>query len=320
MVVNDWLKVAQSPYFYEVFKGFIFYFHQPMEKSTYYSKIIAGTMTWGSWGKQLTTEEMIDLMQHCLDIGISTFDHADIYGDYTNEIEFGKALSQSKIDRTSIQLINKCGIQHTGKTRGNKIKHYNYSKQYIIWSAEQSLQKLNTDYLDLFLLHRPSPLIQPEEVAEAIGQLRKDGKIKDFGVSNFTPSQIALLETAIPVMGNQVEFSLTANGVMYDGALDDIMAKKRFGMAWSPLGSFFRENGEQTQRIKKVLEQFTSKYGADESQLLLAWMMHHPAKIHPVVGTSNPSRLKDAFAATNIKLELEDWFELLEASQGHVVP
>lgn len=291
-----------------------------MEKTSNYSKIIAGTMTWGSWGKQLSTKEMIQLMQHCLDIGISTFDHADIYGDYTNEIEFGNAFSQSNIDRASIQLISKCGIQHTGKTRSNKIKHYNYSKEYIIWSAEQSLQKLKTEYLDLFLLHRPSPLIQPEEVAEAIAQLRKDGKIRDFGVSNFTPSQIALLETAIPVMGNQVEFSLTADTVMYDGTLDDILANKRFGMAWSPLGSFFGEQGEQAQRIKKVFAEFQEKYGADESQLLLAWLMHHPAMIHPVVGTSNPKRLKNSMDATSITLELEDWFELLAASQGHVVP
>ena len=291
-----------------------------MEKTTNYSKIIAGTMTWGSWGKQLSTKEMIDLMQHCIDIGISTFDHADIYGDYTNEIEFGTALSQSEIDRASIQLISKCGIQHTGKTRGNKIKHYNYSKEYIIWSAEQSLQKLKTDYLDLFLLHRPSPLLQPEEVAEAIAQLRKDGKIRDFGVSNFTPSQIALLETAIPVMGNQVEFSLTADTVMYDGTFDDILANKRFGMAWSPLGDYFREDGERTKRIKKVLVDFQRKYKADESQLLLAWLLKHPAMIHPVVGTTNPKRLKDSIEATSIKLELEDWFELLAASQGHVVP
>ena len=291
-----------------------------MEKTTNYSKIIAGTMTWGSWGKQLSTKEMIDLMQHCIDIGISTFDHADIYGDYTNEIEFGTALSQSKIDRASIQLISKCGIQHTGKTRGNKIKHYNYSKEYIIWSAEQSLQKLKTDYLDLFLLHRPSPLMQPEEVAEAIAQLRKDGKIRDFGVSNFNPSQIALMETAIPVMGNQIEFSLTADAVMYDGTLDDILANKRFGMAWSPLGDYFREDGERTKRIKKVLADFQRKYVADESQLLLAWLLQHPAMIHPVVGTTNPKRLKDSVEATSIKLELEDWFELLAASQGHVVP
>ncbi len=291
-----------------------------MEKSTNYSKIIAGTMTWGSWGKQLSTKEMIDLMQHCIDSGISTFDHADIYGDYTNEIEFGTALSQSKIDRASIQLISKCGIQHTGKTRSNKIKHYNYSKEYIIWSAEQTLQKLKTDYLDLFLLHRPSPLMQPEEVAEAIAQLRKGGKIRDFGVSNFTPSQIALLETAIPVMGNQVEFSLTSDAVMYDGTLDDILANRRFGMAWSPLGDYFKQDGERTKRIKKVLEDFQRKYVADESQLLLAWLAHHPALIHPVVGTTNPKRLKDSVEASSIKLELEDWFELLAASQGHVVP
>ena len=121
-------------------------------------------------------------------------------------------------------------------------------------------------------------------------------------------------------MGNQVEFSLTADTVMYDGTLDDILASKRFGMAWSPLGSYFREDGEQTKRIKKVLEDFQKKYDADEGQLLLAWLMHHPATIHPVVGTSNPKRLKDSIEATSLKLELEDWFELLAASQGHVVP
>ncbi len=122
-----------------------------------FSKIIAGTMAWGIWGKKYNSNQMIELMHSCLESGISTFDHADIYGGYTTEFEFGRAFSESKINREKIQLISKCGIQMVTENRSNKIKHYAYSKEHIIWSAEQSLQHLKTDYLDLLLLHRPSP-------------------------------------------------------------------------------------------------------------------------------------------------------------------
>ncbi len=291
-----------------------------MQNKTSYSKIIAGTMTWGSWGKKLPKKDMILLMNHCMEIGITTFDHADIYGGYTNEAEFGNAFIESNISRDNVQLITKCGIQFDAEVRKNKVKHYNYSKEYIVWSAEQSLKNLKTDYLDFFLLHRPSPLMEPDEVAEAISQLQQEGKIKDFGVSNFTPTQIAILDTAISVSGNQVEFSLTADKVMYDGTLDDILNHKRMAMSWSPLGMFFRENNEQTQRIKMVLEPMKEKYNASADQLLLAWILKHPVNVHPVVGTATPKRLTDAVNAVNIQLDLEDWFILLAASQGNEVP
>ncbi len=291
-----------------------------MDNTTSYSKIIAGTMTWGSWGKDLSQKDLIALIGHCLNAGISTFDHADIYGGYTNEAVFGKAFAQSGISRFDVQLITKCGIQLDTEVRKNKVVHYNYSKDYIIWSAEESLKNLRTDYLDLFLLHRPSPLMHPGEIAEAIVQLQKEGKIKAFGVSNFTPSQIAMLETAVPVSGNQVEFSLTADGAMYDGTLDDMIANDRMAMAWSPLGSYFREKDKKTKRIKKVLKRLRKKYNVNASQLLLAWILRHPAKVYPVVGTATPQRLTDAINATKIDLELEDWFLLLAASQGHRVP
>lgn len=277
-------------------------------------------MTWGSWGKQLTKIEMVELMNHCLEAGISTFDHADIYGGYTNEADFGMAYKESQIPREKIQLISKCGIQYVCEARDNKVKHYNYSKDYIIWSVENSLRNLQTEYLDLFLLHRPSPLMQAEEVAGAITHLKSSGKIKEFGVSNFTPSQIAMIEKALPVEANQVEFSLTADGVMYDGTLDDAISEGRMSMAWSPLGAYFREDNEQTKRIREQIKPFEEKYNADASQLLLAWIMHHPSKIYPVVGTTDSGRLKKAMEAVDIQLELEDWFALLTASQGHKVP
>lgn len=285
-----------------------------------FSRIIAGTMTWGSWGKKFSTSEMASLMTHCLDSGITTFDHADIYGGYTTEEEFGMAFKQSGISREDVQFISKCGIQYVCEARDNKIKHYNYSYDYIIWSAEQSLKYLQTGYLDLFLLHRPSPLMEPSEIARAIGTLKKDGKVRHFGLSNFTPSQIELIETAIPVGGHQVEISLTADSAMYDGSLDDCMANGRMAMAWSPLGSYFREKGETQERIRQVLQPFTQKYQASELQLLLAWLLKHPALIHPVVGTADPGRLRESMAAISLKLELEDWFELLTAAQGHKVP
>ena len=286
-----------------------------------YSKIIAGTMTWGQWGKQLSKNEMITLINYCLEHQITTFDHADIYGDYTTEADFGNAFAESGINRTHLQLISKCGIQYLGQSRPKlKVKHYNYSKDYIIWSAENSLKNLKTEYLDLLLLHRPSPLLQPEEVAEAISILKKEGKIKAFGVSNFTSSQTQLLSQYINIDVNQVEFSLTQHQAMHDGALDYMMSNNIQPMSWSPLGYVFKEDTEQTRRIHKQLGDLLDKYNATEDQLLLAWILKHPSNIIPVVGTTTKQRLKDAYAATKIDLELEDWFLILVASQGHKVP
>ncbi len=290
-----------------------------MQETNLYSKIIAGTMTWGSWGKRLSISEIADLMNYCVEIGITTFDHADIYGDYENETGFGKAYAKSGLDRSKIQLISKCGIQMTSG-RKNKVAHYQYDADYIIWSAEQSLKKLKTDYLDLFLLHRPSPLMQPDEIAEGIQKLMTDSKIKAFGVSNFSPSQIAMLETRLSVSGNQVEFSLTHDQPMYDGTFDDCIAKNRMAMSWSPLGNYFREKNEQNSRIKSVMEVLKEKYNADESQLLLAFILKHPVGIYPVVGTATKERLKASMEAVSIALELEDWFVLLEASKRQQVP
>lgn len=285
-----------------------------------YSRIIAGCMSWGYWGKELSTEEMIAQIHTTLEAGITTFDHADIYGDYTTEERFGKAFSKSGVERESIQLISKCGIQYVGKTRDNTIKHYNYSKDYIVWSAEKSLKELQTDYLDLLLLHRPSPLMHPEEIALAVNQLKEEGKILDFGVSNFTPSQVELIESKTPISVNQIEFSLTQHSAMHNGSLDQMKTKGITPMSWSPLGSIFREENEANTRVKAVLEKLTKKYNATEDQLLLKWVLEHPSGVHPVIGTTNPERIKKAVEVVDMNLELEDWFEMLVAYQGHKVP
>jgi len=290
-----------------------------MRKIGEFSRIIAGTMTWGPWGKNFSTPETVEMIWHCVENGLSSFDLADIYGSYTNEMDFGKALAQSGVERDKIQLTSKCGIQLT-KGRDNAINHYQYDREYITQSAESALRKLHTDYLDQYLLHRPSPLLDPEEVASAVIPLLESGKIRRFGVSNFSPSQIAMLETMLPVSGNQIEFSLTRLEPMYDGNLDDMIAHKRFAMAWSPLGTFHREGGPRTKRIQKAMGPLMEKYGANESQLLLAWILRHPAQVHPVIGTTDRERIRLSAQAAKIELELQDWFVLLKASQGQDVP
>lgn len=277
-------------------------------------------MSWGKWGKQFSTKEQIDMIQFCVENGNSTFDHADIYGDYSTEAEFGKAFLESKINRDKINLISKCGIQLVGQTRTNKIKHYNYSKEYIITSVETSLKNLKTAYLDTFLLHRPSPLMEPTEIAEAVSELKESGKIINFGVSNFTPSQVDLIADKTLVSVNQIEFSLTQHVAMQNGSLDQMLQKRIQPMCWSPLGSVFRNETPQSFRINEVLKVLSEKYDVSTDVLLLAWILKHPAKIAPVIGTTNKERILNANKALDIKLDLQDWFLLLEASKGEEMP
>ena len=290
-----------------------------MTKSNY-SQIIAGTMTWGIWGASLSKSEITKRIHHCIENGITTFDHADIYGGYTTEKDFGDAFLESGIDRNNIEFISKCGIQLQDKSRPeNKAKHYNYSKEYIIASAEKSLQNLKTEYLDLLLLHRPSPLMEPEIIAEAFKTLRDSGKVKRFGVSNFTALQIELVSIHTEVSVNQIEFSLTQHSALHNDTLSYMKTNSITAMSWSPFGSVFREDNEQSRRIHKQLGALTDKYNATEDQLLLAWILKHPLNIHPLIGTTNLKRMTNAVKATNLNLDLEDWFLTLEASQGHKV-
>ncbi|WP_348823880.1 aldo/keto reductase [Flavobacterium aestuarii] len=285
-----------------------------------FSKIIAGTMTWGAWGRNFTAHQMTALMNTCLENGISSFDHADIYGGYTTEQEFGKALAASRIERNTIQLISKCGIQMLSENRSNTIKHYEYSRNYIIASAEQSLKNLQTDYLDLLLLHRPSPLMQADEIAEAVEKLKTAGKILDFGVSNFSPSQCNLIETKTKINYNQIEFSVTHLEPMLDGSLDHMQINRITPMCWSPLGTVFRNDDEQSQRIKKITNELASRYEVANDIILLAWILKHPAGILPVCGTSDEKRVSQLMQATAVEMELQDWFSLWAASTGNEVP
>ena len=284
------------------------------------SPLIAGTMNWGIWQANFTTQQMADMIHRCLEMGITTFDHADIYGGYTTEAEFGMAFAESGISRESIQLISKCGIQHTLGNRTNKVKHYDYSKEYIIWSAENSLRFLHTDYLDLLLLHRPSPLMQADEVAEAAEKLKKEGKILHLGLSNFTNTQSDLIRSRTDVYCNQIKFSATHFEPMLDGSLDYMQTHSIKPLAWSPMGCVFKKDNEQSARLKQLLELLEEKYSATADVILLAWIMRHPAGIIPVTGSTNADRLKNQMSATQLNLELEDWFAIWTESMGNKVP
>lgn len=286
-----------------------------------FSKIIIGVMRWGIWGANHSETGIQKLIETSLNESLYTFDHADIYGGYTTEELFGKAFSEMKIEREKIQLITKCGICYPSEKKNFPLKHYNYTKEYIINQVEESLQNLKTDYVDLLLLHRPSPLMNPEEIAAAFGILRSSGKVRDFGVSNFTTSQFELISQYFPqLLTNQVEISLTETKAFYDGTLDQMMLKNLKPMAYSVLGSYFSEDSERTARIKVVLDELTMKYDATEAQLLLAFLLKHPAKILPIIGTSKSESILSLKKSLSIDLEIEDWFMMLEASAGNRVP
>lgn len=290
-----------------------------MSKTTL-SPIISGTMNWGIWDKNLSAKEMENLIQISIENKITTFDHADIYGDYTTEAEFGKAFKASKISREKLQLITKCGIQLVNENRNTKIKHYDYSKDYIIWSAEESLKKLKTDFIDVFLLHRPSPLMQADEIAEAVEKLKSDGKIIDFGLSNFTSSQTELIRQKTEVSFNQVQFSATHFEPMLDGSLDYMQTHGIRPLSWNPLGTVFREDTKKTRRLKKLFSTLLEKYHLGADTLLLAWILKHPAGVIPIAGTVNVARIQALLKAVELDMDKEDWFAIWTESMGDDVP
>jgi predicted oxidoreductase len=186
--------------------------------------------------------------------------------------------------------------------------------------VEQSLKNLQTDYLDILLLHRPSPLMQADEIAEAIQTLKKEGKIKDFGVSNFSPSQSDLIQSKTSINFNQIQFSVTDLDAMLNGSLDHMQLHTIQPMAWNPLGSVFKSEDEKSKRVAIQGNVLAEKYEVSLDVILLAWILKHPSGIVPVCGTTDPKRISQLMQATSIDLDLEDWFSLWVASTGEKVP
>lgn len=275
-----------------------------------FSRIIAGAWRWNN-------VDVGKLIQTSIECGITSFDHADIYGDYENEKIFGDALKNLRLDRQSIQLITKCGIRLlSGKQSGTWVKHYDTTKAHILASVDKSLSNLGVDYIDLLLIHRPDPMMDPEEVSQAFGLLKQNGKVLHFGVSNFSATQFEMLQSYIPfpLVTNQIELSLSRLHSLYDGTVDVLMKHKTCPMAWSPLG------GGKLMSASKELFAAKEKYNATDTQMSLAWLLKHPSGVFPVIGTTQPERIKESAKAIDISLDHQDWFQMLKVATGSDVP
>jgi predicted oxidoreductase len=283
---------------------------------------VAGCMRWGKWGANFTLPEYEQLVDQCLENGITSFDHADIYGDYSTEEEFGQVLKNNSSLRNQIQLITKCGIQlKTNPRQEQLIKSYNTSRDHLIASVEYSLTALCTDHIDVLLIHRPDPLMNPIEVADAIDLLKRQGKILQFGVSNFLPHQIDLLRKYVGVDYNQIEISILNHLPFTNGVLDYCLLHNITPMAWAPLGGGIM-NDDSHPRYRAIIAAATllaEKYNTGINQVLIAYLLKHPSGIIPVIGTTKIERLQQAQAAREIVLSREDWFQLHIACTGEDV-
>jgi len=287
------------------------------------SPFIIGTMRLGTWGAQLSTQELERYIDTCIDLGCTDFDHADIYGHYTEEEHFGTVIKRRPDLKNKLRHTTKCGIKLVCDQRPNyTLKSYDTRKEHILFSAENSLRYLGVDQIDTLLIHRPDFLMDIEEVAEAFHTLKKEGKVKAFGVSNFTSAQVEALHSFIPLLSHQVEYSLLHTEPLENGLIEQCKTLDIRLEAWSPFkgGAIFSEESSAVHdRIKAVAQDMLENYNCSLDQLLLAWITKHPYNIRPVLGTSKISRLRTAIASRNITLSHEEWYRLLEAARGHEV-
>ncbi len=274
----------------------------------------------------LDRQALLQWTHQVLDLGARLFDLADIYGDYEVEARFGDTLALEPALREQLFLISKCDIKLVSAKRpAHRLKYYDTSYAHIVESVEASLNLLHTDRLDLLLLHRPDPLMNVDEVAEAFNALKQTGKVLHFGVSNFSAAQIDLLASRLsfPLVTNQVEISVLQTATLYDGTLDLCQRLRISPMAWSPLGGgkLFAGHGTKERRVRAALEKVgVEKGGWALDQVALAWILTHPSRIVPVLGTRSLDNIRAAMDIANSKLTREQWFSILEATHGHEVP
>lgn len=289
-----------------------------------FSPYLVGTMRLGKWGENFNTKQWINFIERSIAIGLKDFDHADIYGDYTTEADFGKALKEKPHLREEMQITTKCGIRMPAENRPkNKLKSYDSGEEYILQSVENSLRNLHTDYIDVLLLHRPDFLMNPNEIAETFEKLKDDGKVRFFGVSNFTISQFDMINSVFPLVTHQIEASLSHLDPFEDGSLDQLLMKNIRPTAWSPLGGghFMRKgNTKSQQELNTTLKALSEKYELNNAQLMLLFLKKHPSGIIPVLGTSKTERLEEALQVESKSIEKEDWYALYSASKGEELP
>ena len=288
------------------------------------SRIIHGQMRMGSWN--MNARELLGLMEQLVDWGVTTFDHADIYGNYTCEAILGEVLKLKPALRGKLEIVTKCGIRLiSDKNPGQKVKYYDYSYSHIVDSVNRSLKNFRTEHIDLLLLHRPAPFFDPEEAARAFSVLKKKGKVLHFGVSNFTPGQFETLNsfTDEKLVTNQVEISPYCLEHFENGNVDFFLKEKIKPMAWGPVagGRLLSPWDDKGPRILRVLTEVAEELNVAEiDKVIYAWLIKHPMKAMPIVGSGKPERIRYAIDALEVDMSLEQWYRIYVAAKGKELP
>jgi predicted oxidoreductase len=286
-------------------------------------------LSWGAWRAQRGEEtkspaRLAVFIDKCADIGVTTFDLADIYGGYEIEGLFGAALRERAKGRQGIEIITKFGVCNVNAARPHhRVKHYSSARDHIEATVERSLQAIGVDYLDLLLVHRPDFLTPAAETARALEALVAAGKVRAVGVSNHTPQQFALLQSklSIPLVTNQIELSLLGRAALFDGTLAQAQEHEAAPMAWSPLGGgrLFDEADAATRPAREALRDVGTRYGtSDMAAVAIAWLLRLPSRPVPVLGSTRIERIQALAASCRIDLDRQDWYQILESVQGRL--
>ncbi|UNC50481.1 aldo/keto reductase [Enterobacter huaxiensis] len=285
-----------------------------------FSRFVMGYWRLMDWN--MSPLQLASFIEEHLDLGITTVDHADIYGGYQCEAAFGEALKLNPALRQRMEIVTKCGIATTAKPE-HALGHYITDSAHIVKSAEQSLVNLATDYIDLLLIHRPDPLMNADDVAEAFLNLHQSGKVRHFGVSNFTPAQFALLQSRLPftLATNQVEISPVHQPLLLDGTLDQLQQLRIRPMAWSCLGGGRLFNDDEFQPLRDELETISRELNAESiEQVVYAWILRLPSQPLPIIGSGKIERVRSALAAEELQMTRQQWFRIRKAALGYDVP
>ena len=290
----------------------------------------------GSWDRNTVDDAVIaraiGVLEAAVDAGYTFFDHADIYGDTACESIFGHALEKHPEWRERLVVATKCGIRFEDEPNPGQPHRYDFSYEHILASVEESLRRLRMPRIDLLMLHRPDFLADPAEIARAFTELRGAGKVREFGVSNFRPSLLSAVQSALPfaLQVNQVEIHPLRLDCFTDGTLDQCLERTITPMAWSPLAQGRVGTGQEPKpdapnlehhlAILAALDEAAAQFGCDRSAIVLAWLLRHPAGIVPVVGSVNPANIQNAARATEIEMDRDTWYRILLAARGVKLP
>jgi predicted oxidoreductase len=284
------------------------------------SRVVAGMWRMTEW--DMTPQQRLSFIEQCIELGVTSFDHADIYGGYGVEGLFGEALALKPALREQIQIVSKCGIKLlSGQRPQHTIQHYDTSAAHIVASVDNSLRELRCQELDLLLIHRPDPLMDFDEVARTFEQLRAAGKVRQFGVSNFSRHQFETLNRRIALATNQVEFSPLHLAPMFDETFDGLQDLGVPPMIWSPLagGRLFNANDVHSERLRHTIKDIADQLGRPFASVVFAWIAQLPCRPLPLTGTGRIEAVALAVEGTQFTLSRGHWFEILRAARGHEV-